>query len=303
MNLITRSCPCCNSINELINPELIGNISNESNLLAKNFNWETIAKSKNYFNYYRCQNCGLLYCKYYLDKNNLSKLYKNMSDNMSDVEISNRVQTQNNYVKQIYNLNLIDGDYLELGPDIGLFLRIILHQKKFSKLKEFYLVEPNLQSHSSLKFLLNNKKFSLSENIDDFDYVPDNTISLAVAIHVIDHLLEPSLAISNIYQKLKKGGYFIIVIHNEKSLLAKMFRYKWPAYCVQHPQLYNKKSISILLNRQGFEIVNIKNTVNFFNIFYLLDVFLKIFGIHTNFKKIKINLGLKLGNFIVIAKK
>ena len=44
--------------------------------------------------------------------------------------------------------------------------------------------------------------------------------------------------------KLKKGGFIYGVVHDEKSVMAKILGNRWPAYRLQHPHLFNPTTIN-----------------------------------------------------------
>jgi hypothetical protein len=82
-----------------------------------------------------------------------------------------------------------------------------------------------------------------------------------------------------------------------------MVGWRWPAFCLQHPQIYNFSSTRALLEAAGFDTAEQHKTVNFFKLSFLLKHALWAFGF-----KIKsvpdfgnLTLGLKLGNILTIA--
>jgi hypothetical protein len=93
------------------------------------------------------------------------------------------------------------------------------------------------------------------------------------------------------------------VTHNEQSLLRKIVGWKWPAFCLQHPQIYSPESMSMLLEKSGYKVDSIKRTKNYFQLSFLLKHLLWAFGL-----KVKsvpsifdFTISLKLGNTITIA--
>ena len=127
------------------------------------------------------------------------------------------------------------GDYLELGPDIGLFTRAAATDPALGK---FWLVEPNRAVHGKLVQAAGAKPHVLLDNLAAVERIPDGSLALAVAVHVLDHLLEPQPLLERIVRKLAPGGRVLAVTHNERSLAARCFGARWPAFCLQHPQLY-----------------------------------------------------------------
>ena len=135
--------------------------------------------------------------------------------------------------------------------------------------------------------------------------IPDSLLGVAVMIHVLDHVLDPVQMLTHLHRKMQDNGLLVIVTHDESSLLASVLKQKWPAYCLQHPQLYQPKSITHLLKKSGFKVLDIQKTYNHFPLGYLLNHLVWALG----FKKkvfpdwTRLQLPLKLGNIITIAAK
>jgi hypothetical protein len=136
-----------------------------------------------------------------------------------------------------------------------------------------------------------------------FSHVPDHSASTAVMIHVLDHLLDPIATLGEIRQKLKPGARLLLVTHDESSLLRRIFGWRWPAFCLQHPQIYSPQSMHKLLETAGFEVLDRRKTVNFFEISFLLRHLLWALGIKVQYAPSfwRLTIGLKLGNMMTIA--
>ncbi|MCR9191810.1 MAG: class I SAM-dependent methyltransferase [Gammaproteobacteria bacterium] len=258
---------------------------------------------RSFFSYLRCQQCELLFCPTYFSAHQLDCLYQDMPDNTATVDLSAMQKTQYGYFKQFLPyLGDIHGDYFEMGPDIGLFTKHVADKNIFDNL---WLAEPNQAVWPQLKQLLGARAHHLFSDLLKEAPIPDATLGAAVMIHVLDHVLDPVEVLNHLYAKMKKGAVLMIVTHDESSLLAQVLRKRWPAYCLQHPQLYRPSSISKLLSNVGFKAVEIEKTYNYFPMGYLLNHLIWALGFK---KKIfpdwnRLQLPLKLGNMITIAKK
>ena len=51
--------------------------------------------------------------------------------------------------------------------------------------------------------------------------------------------------VTKINSLLNNEGAMFGVVHDEKSLLAKIFASRWPGYLIWHPHLFNTDSISL----------------------------------------------------------
>ena len=297
--LLKRKCPVCNyddSIKE------IGTQKNASDAAYTDLKecWNGLFKEKIIFNYNRCRNCGTLYCPTFFNNEHLAELYNQMPANMEEVPLDALIKTQGGYFDFLKKNSTLDGDFMEIGPDIGLFTDFAVKKGNYNK---FWLFEPNVSVKNSLESIVANKEYSVVHEMEDFSSVQDNSLGTIVIIHVMDHLLEPVSYLKSLRKKLKSNGKLLIVTHNEKSLLRYIFQGKWPAFCLQHPQLYNLETTDKLLQETGFECVDQGRTRNYFKVSFLIKHVLWAIGIKISYIPdfFGLTLGLKLGNIITVA--
>jgi SAM-dependent methyltransferase len=256
---------------------------------------------KPFFSYVRCTACGQLFCPRYFTTGQLDELYRQMADNTAGQDEALMARTQLGYWQLLRQAGpIVPGGYLELGPDIGLFTRAAAAEPALGRL---WLVEPNLAVHGALENAAGSKSHTLLRDPAELDEIPDGSLSLAVAIHVLDHLLEPQPLLEKLARKLGPGGRVLAVTHSERSLAARLFGPRWPAWCLQHPQLYAPATLRHALERAGLQDVRVRRTTNYFPVPYLLQHGLFAAGLG----KINVPLptawtvGLKLGNLAAIG--
>lgn len=301
-SIFSRSCPTCTT-QETKGPQVFSQPEAESfsfDDLSKH--WFGFFKSKPFFTYHRCSECNLLYNPKYFGEKQLSYLYSNMPDNTAGLSENFLRKTQKGYFNFFKKFAELEGEFLELGPDIGLFTENCVTQGKFSK---YWFFEPNVNVHPRLKNLVGSTPVEIHPELLDFDSVKDGSISAAVLIHVVDHLTKPNDILKTISRKLKKGGKLLTVTHDESSVLAKALGRKWPAYCLQHPQLYTPKTMKLTLEKVGLSVVANEYSANYFPVSYLVKHGLFAFGMGSPSLPFedKFWLPLKLGNFMTMAEK
>lgn len=296
-----RSCPTCNGTS-FSKPNLVDKKVFSHNISEYKNYWYGLTKEKLFLPYSRCQSCGQLYAQIYFNNNVLTELYSEMPPNMESVDKSLINTTQLGYFQSVKDLDFPNGDYLELGPDVGYFVNACIDLDKFNK---FILVEPNIAVHSELTKVCEGVDFSIHSEFDSYANIPDNSLSFVVLIHVLDHLVDPGEFVSTISKKMVNNGVLMTVTHDESSFLSKILKDKWPAVCIQHPQLYNKSTLEKLLVNFGFSEISINKTYNCFSLGFLFEQFLWLFKIKTPsaFKNINIPVRLKLGNIISVSRK
>jgi SAM-dependent methyltransferase len=255
-----------------------------------------------FFTYSRCPHCGQMYAPRYLSPAALDSLYGSMSDNIHSGDAASSGSTQANYVKMISKHAGKGTRYLEIGPDTGLLTREIA---KRYPVEAAYLVEPNREVWPELEKCFAVGVAQIAPDISAFENViADGSLDLVVGIHVLDHLLEPAKTLSWIERKLAPGGVIAAVVHNEGSLLARILGRRWPAFCMQHPELFNPRTIASILQRAGFTPRRVLRTANYFPIGYLIEHgLLALLKIKINLGFLRLPVRLKLGNIMAIATK
>jgi len=297
---LSRACPVCGdkqtdqvTINSEVKAESMG-------FDALIPGWNGFFKDKVFFTYARCEGCGLLYAPTFFNGAQLEQLYGQMPPNMAEVPLEALRRTQRGYFEALKSCSDLKGGFIEVGPDIGLLTENCVREGKYD---EYWLFEPNRDVLPALSKIVEGRKSHIIHDMFGFSHVPDHAASAAVMIHVLDHLLDPVATLRELRQKLKPGARLLLVTHNESSLLRRIVGWRWPAFCLQHPQIYSPESMRKLLEAAGYEVLQRSRTVNYFQIDFLLKHLLWAFGIKV--KSVpsfgKFTLGLKLGNMLTIA--
>ena len=299
INLINRNCPICLESIEA-EPKMIPDLDPEVNNEFVEKYWSRSGTENNnkkiFFPYFRCK-CGLLCSKIYPDNNSLNNLYSNQKDNVISGDFLLDIKTKEGY------LSLIDKEVftnskklkiLEVGADNGSFLKMI--KEKYNDC-EMYAIEPNNNMHEELKKITRKNYSDISEIGDDIKF------DLIIAIHVFDHIPDLNKYFQKLNTLLNLEGSVFGVVHNEKSLMSKVLGKRWPAYCLQHPHLFNHDSINSFFCLFGLNKTFIKRTKNFFRLDFLLkNLMVAIFKKTAKFPKL-FPVGLKLGNFSFLYSK
>lgn len=297
---LRRTCPCCRAAAHDDFEVDAPRPADDLDFATLEQSWMGFFKEKSFFSYQRCASCGLLYAPAFFSQAQLERLYANMPPNMDVVPEDVLRRTQQGYFQALREHSPLKGHFLEIGPDIGLFTENCVKHGSFD---HYWLFEPNRAIVPALSTTMENASFEIVHDMFGFDRVPAHSIDVAVMIHVLDHLLDPVATLSDLRSRMRPGARLLIVTHDEQSLLRHVMGWRWPAFCLQHPELYNQRSIAGLLDRAGFSVVAHQKTVNYFPIHFLIQHGLWAAGL-----KIRsvprfggLTLGLKLGNMLNIA--
>jgi hypothetical protein len=255
-----------------------------------------------FFTYFECPNCSAMFCPTYYRQSQLDGLYGRQAENMVAVPLPARKRTHDDYVQFLRRHSRMAGNFLEIGPDIGLFASSLVKAGAF---EHSWLYEPNRDVHQSLANNFRGLSHTIKAGIFRASDVPAQSISTAAMIHVLDHLLEPAEFLREVRVSLEPGGVLFIVTHDCGSLLARTLGRRWPPYTLQHPQLFSRRSIAALLQTSGFEVIESVKTTNYFPLAFLTRAALTVFGMPERLIPTATSplIGLKLGNIGTVARK
>jgi 2-polyprenyl-3-methyl-5-hydroxy-6-metoxy-1,4-benzoquinol methylase len=301
--LRVEACPCCGA------PAAKAERRVESSPAAESLTLEHHGKflsgythTRVFFTYFECTNCSAMFCRTYYRQSQLDGLYGRQAENMVSVPLPARQRTQEDYIRFLRRHSRMAGNFLEIGPDIGLFASAFARVGSF---EHFWLYEPNRDVHPLLAANFRGLSHTINAELFRASDVPAQSVSTAVMIHVLDHLLQPTEFLRQVWASLEPGGVIFIVTHDCGSLLARALGKRWPPYTLQHPQLYSRRSITALLQASGFEVIEVVKTTNYFPLPFLLRAGLTVFGLPERLVTEGATplLGLKLGNIGTVARK
>ena len=209
-------------------------------------------------NFYLCKNCGFLFNKIYKQLNYRINYNSNRSYSLIYKNYLNKVFLLLQKKVKIKNLQNI----LEIGFGDGEFI------KKFIKFKKkIFGFDPAYKN----KVITNYKNINLSNTIyDNKNFVNPNILILR---HVIEHIKSPNIFLKKILHE--KPKYLFLEFPCSDFVLNDNFHY----FSNEHCSYFNKKSISILLNKFGYQIILTKKVFNNEN--------LVVLAVKSNIKKIR----------------
>jgi hypothetical protein len=296
-----RACPICGSLSVPSLPNSMAKKPAEkmSFVEVKSY-FIGLRHDQIFFSYFRCLDCELLYCPWYFTKEQIAILYSEMPDNTMGEDKSTISRTQSAYAKWILQDGVNSRAYLEVGPDIGLLIRKIV---SLQTPRRAAFIEPNSSVQPEL--IESVREISKVEIVDFVENLQSSDFTLIVGIHVFDHLLDPIQDLIALRQRANNGAHISIVVHNEKSKLRQLLNSKWPPFCLQHPQLYNPKTLENLLHRSGWTVQKINKSTNWYHLRYLAQISLTILGLKDYVSQIlpNVEVPIRVGNIITLAQK
>jgi hypothetical protein len=297
------SCPCCGGPAAQARARIASSPPAETLDAERHTDFISgYTQARVFFTYFECPNCSAMFCPTYYRQSQLDGLYGRQAENMFYLPLPARQRTQTDYIALLRRHSRMAGDFLEIGPDIGLFASSFA---KLAAFEHFWLYEPNRNVHQALADSFRGRRHSISTGSFRATDLPSASVSTAVMIHVLDHLLQPAQFLREIRATMEPGGIIFIVTHDCASPLARALGRRWPPCTLQHPQLFSRRSIGTLLEKSGFEVVESIRTTNYFPLPYLVRAALTVFGLPDGFVPTGATplVGIKLGNIATVARK
>ena len=226
--------------------------------------WRGFRSRSCFFDYSKCDKCYMVYCTEYFSEDALKRLYASMPDNTAGASEVVLSETHRRYISFLNDHVPLKGTYLELGPDIGIATQAAI---ELGQLDQLLLVEPNRSVHDRLSASTGTTRSTIADSLSALD--PGVEASSAVLVHVLDHLTEPRLSLREMRGRLSPGAGILVVVHNHSSLLRKVMGRRWPPFSLQHPQLFSKQTLRLMLESEGFKVVAEADTKNSFPLRYL----------------------------------
>lgn len=94
--------------------------------------------------------------------------------------------------------------------------------------------------------------------------LPKNSYDFAFMVQTIEHVAQPEKVLAAVFEILKPGGKLVVVTDNTDSLDFKFFKNSyWGGYHFpRHWNLFNRKSLTKLAEKCGFEMNNLTTQVS-----------------------------------------
>lgn len=110
-------------------------------------------------------------------------------------------------------------------------------------------------------------KNDLNLPVDKIDFFqmekPDSSYDIITMWDVFEHINEADSVIEKCSNLIKDNGYIFIQVPQIDSFIAKRQKENWTMMNAGHVNYFSKKTIPIILNRHGFDVVKIKSSIEF----------------------------------------
>ncbi len=246
-----------------------------------------------------CHQCGLMRANPVLSPSALSALYAKSHGHQPQLSQA-AAETYGQYFHKNFSSFHEQGRVLEIGCGPGFFLKVLLKQG----CSQVQGVEPSceaIEQSGEMKGLIYNGMFGSG-------IYPKACFDVICGFQMFDHLSDPRQFLKDCREYLKPQGSLFLIMHNIKSLPARILGPLCPMLDIEHPFLYNPLTIVKMLESNGYTIQKEFNVMNR----YPLRYWLQLVPLPLSFKNLLLDflqrsaignlpLELGLGNMGVIA--
>lgn len=254
-----RTCPVCGSDRE-------GRVFVESNIDAAKLNDFAFASRKipEYMHprMVECADCGMLYGNPVLSLATISEAYREAAFD-SGAESAYAAATYRRLVEKLglaarvaaLDIGAGDGSFLEQLASLG-FKRVVGVEPSSA---------PVAAAKPEIRKWIQHGFFRAS----DFEV---NQFDLITCFQVMEHFWDPAEITRDAFALLKPGGMFLTVVHNRQALSARLLGARSPIFDIEHLQLFSPDTVAKLLQRSGFEGVEVKAFWNRYPLHYWMKL-------------------------------
>lgn len=239
-----NTCPWC------------GKTTNQSYLKVKDY-----FLSKEDFELFKCEQCGLLFTEPRPNQNEIGKYYQSE-------EYYSHQKNKKGFIPQIYEsikaINLKNkvnmaiegkpnGKLLDIGCGVGDFL--VQVKNKGWEIKG---IEPSKEAKEIAKERIGFLPLNPSES----SIMPDNSFDVITMWHVLEHVEDLKQQTTELFRLLKPEGRLVIALPNYKSYDCEYYKDKWAAWDVpRHLNHFSPTCIQNIMTSVGFKYQDEKKLI------------------------------------------
>lgn len=222
---------------------------------------------KNNHNVYRCKNCGHLFV--YPQPIGCAEIYQKSyfsgegnfgySDYDGDKEVL--LDNFNKYLKKIDQFIATKGKMFDVGAATGNFIELAKKQGWSASGMELSEEACLIGAKKGLEIMKGNFE---SANIEQNDF------DVVTFLDVLEHFIDPVIALINAKGLLKFGGLLVINTPDSSSVVAKILGRKWHLIAPpEHPHCFSLGSLEMLLKKNNFELLYVDRISKRFSLRYI----------------------------------
>jgi len=212
---------------------------------------------------YRCNQCDLIFFNPLPSKDDLAVFYSSEEGYIPSVRdymqvyqnhYSNRVMRYEGFMNRIFERSTIDiKNVLDIGCGYGFFL-LYCREKGIEPFGVEISRETSSWARGQGMEVFTGTVQEAPFRVGSFD--------LITSFHCLEHSLDPASEVMNISSLCRNKGLFLLAVPNAFSLVAEdsFSTWKWKSW-PSHLFYFSPKNLKILLDRAGFDVIEIYSQV------------------------------------------
>ena len=253
-----RACPLCGSreeahvIEKAFDPSLVGKLSFASRKPPELMHWRLVT----------CAGCGLVYASPAPSGDELLREYR-AADFDAGGESQYAADTYTGVIRKLLP-DLPDRDgALDIGAGDGALMERLL-DLGFSGVVG---LEPSAAARRAAP---DRVREAIREEPFAAGTFAGGSVSLVTCLQTIEHLPDPLALCREARRLLKPRGALLLVGHDPEAWSARVLGRRSPIYDIEHLQLFGRAAFRTLLERAGFERIEVHMLVNRYPLRYWL---------------------------------
>jgi SAM-dependent methyltransferase len=219
-------------------------------------------------NIHRCRACNLVFINPIPSPGDLENIYKKTYyDSWGGEQLEGLVKKQkiayfSNHIKTIKNLTP-GGNLLDVGCAKGYFVELALREGYSAYGLEISEYAAEIAARAVGKGRVEVRPLEHCSH-------PSDTFDVITMFDYLEHVPNLSITLSAASRLLKENGILYIVTPNSDSLSCKIMRGQWWHYKEEHLYYFNRRSLTKLLERHGFQGLESNPSKKTLSVEYLL---------------------------------
>jgi SAM-dependent methyltransferase len=253
-----RACPLCGSrdaahvVDNSFDASRVGRLSFASRKPPELMHWRLVT----------CASCGLVYASPAPAADELLREYRDAGFDAGE-ESRYAAATYAGLVRGLLPSLPDHVGALDIGAGDGAFLERLLELG----LSGVVGLEPSAAARAGASPRVRDSIRELPFAGGMFD---EGSFSLVTCLQTIEHLPEPLAVCEEAGRLLKPRGALLVVCHDRRAWSARLLGRRSPIYDIEHLQLFDRTTLRALLERSGFERVEVHGLVNRYPLGYWL---------------------------------
>ncbi len=269
MKLRDRKCPVCGSTDE--DRVVVDRIYDESELTPDSFSARKTPDALR-FRMVVCRDCDLLYATPVPEQDWYASGYEAAAFTAS-AEAEDASHSYAELLTEIRSQLPDTRGALDVGTGTGVFLSRLLE----ADYEDVVGIEPSWAAIDAADPEVQRR---IAHGFFEEGSFESESFRLVTCFQTLEHVESPSMLADEAFRVLRSGGAFCLVDHSHRAWSTRILGTRSPVFDIQHLQVFSPSSLRRLLERAGFENIQICAFANR----YHLDYWIRLLPISAQLK-------------------